>query len=392
MGENILVVTQDFPYPPNHGGRVDILNRIIALKNLGFNVFLVATVKNNISNDEISYLKQYCEHIIIVKRRLSKLLLFCITPYQVKSRSIKFNHIVDELDDIKFKAMIMEGHYVCSLGIQLAKQIDVKTILLRVQNDEIKYFKGLYNSKANIFSKMYYLLESIKFIIYEKTTFKNSNIDGFLHISYDEKVIYEKRYPKYSHIFLPASIDVNNIKSYKSKNSMNVLFIGSLFMPNNLEGLKWYLSKIHPKILEKHPTYKLIIAGNSSGVKKSDLENLLADNSVTLFESPDDLTKYYEQSTVFINPMLNGAGVKLKTINAICEGMPVISTLIGAEGTGLQAEVDILIATTEDEFSQLLSMLITDESLRRQLVENAQKFLKNNYNQGKILGEIVASR
>lgn len=389
MEKNILIVAQDFPYPANHGGRVDVLNRIISLKSIGFKVYLIVTVKNDITEDCIIHMKKYCQEIFILKRRSNILLLFSMMPYQIKSRQFDFDLLFNKINNINFYSIIIEGHYVFDIGYLLSKKLKSNYVLFRVQNDEIKYFFGLCKSTNKIANKLFYFFEALKFINYEKKIIAKANINGILHISFDEKLSYENKFPNHKHIFLPASVDLRSFKQYKMKSAPNVLFVGSLFMPNNIEGLKWYIKNVHSKILNKIPDYKLIIVGNSTGVKRSDLDEFMTKNAIELYESPENLTKYYEHSIVFINPMLNGAGVKLKTINALVEGIPTLSTIVGNEGTGLQSDKHILIANTEEEFAEKLLALLVDERQRRDLVINSQHFLKENYNQCDILKSIL---
>ena len=67
--KKVLLVTSDFVYPPNHGDRVDIWNRILCLKKMGFEIDLVCTVKKQPLDEYIKIVKQYINKLFLVKRK-----------------------------------------------------------------------------------------------------------------------------------------------------------------------------------------------------------------------------------------------------------------------------------------------------------------------------------
>ncbi|KIM02624.1 MAG: hypothetical protein KN64_14640 [Sulfurovum sp. AS07-7] len=392
MSKKILIIASDFPYPPNHGGRVDVFERIKVLKSLDYQVSLVSTIKTQPNKDEMSYMENFIEDNLLIKRRQSIFDLFSCKPYQVTSRN---NHkdikvVLKNIRNETFDACIVEGHYGLDLFESINRSCNINKKYLRVHNDERKYFKELAKSTNNILKKIFYYLESIKFSYYEKNFFKKNIIKACLHVSDDEYKIYKNNYQFINHIFLPASVDVNDFKKYTKKNNKTVLFIGSLFMPNNIEGLMWYLKNIHNNLCKIFQDYNLVIAGNSKGFDvQSFIETLNKFTNIIFYDSPENLDDLYLESCVFINPMLSGAGVKLKTINAVKYGLPIVSTEIGNEGTGLIHKSHLLVAKNDNDFLQHMIHLLEDESLRNSLVLNAQRFLLENYNQTKNLWGLI---
>lgn len=392
MSKKILIIGNDFPYPPNHGGRVDIFERIKVLKELNFEIYLISTVKNLPSADEILYMNNLIKENFIIHRKQSILALLSLNPYQVVSRdnSDDIYSIIHKIKDIELDICIIEGHYGLKIFKNIIENCTVKKSYLRVHNDEKKYFKELAKSTNNIFKKIFYYTESFKFTLFEKRFFDKNIINSFLHISSDECKKYKMIFQDINHIFLPASVDVEQFLTYKSKDCKTVLFIGSLFMSNNIEGLMWYLNNLHNKLCLSLSDYKLIIAGNTKGINvNSFIETLAKYKNIEFYDSPSNLDELYEQATVFINPMLSGAGVKLKTINAVKYGLPIVSTKVGNEGTGLMNRQDILIADDENDFFDCIVLLLNNEEERKKIVINSQQYIKNAYNQKENLQGII---
>jgi polysaccharide biosynthesis protein PslH len=371
MDKSILVVSSDFPFPANHGGRVDIWNRIQVLKRMGLKVDLICTVSEEPNNENIEYVKKFVNNIFISKRDSSLLNLVSFYPFQMKSRKnlMAYSNKLDKYDFV-----LLESEYVYPI---IMNRRYSKKYILRVHNDEAKYLKSLFRSTNNHFRKIYYFLEFIKFNIVNKEIKKK--INNFIFISNDEFKEFKNKYPSSNSAFLPTDVNINQMKS-KRNTSKKVLFIGSLFMVNNQEGIIWYLNNVHPK-LNDIDKYELLIAGNSRGEDISWLKTLIDGlKNVKFYDSPEDLDFLYEESSVFINPMLNGAGVKLKTIEALKNGLPVVSTRIGAEGTGLEHGKNILISDDSQEFAKMIKVLLESPSLIKELVESGQNLLKEEYN------------
>lgn len=381
---NILIVAGDYPYPPIHGGRVDIWSRIKLLREMNHKLDLIITTKNIEENCRYNgIIKEYIDNLYIVRRQNRVLDMLSMLPLQVKSR--KYLSRVELTNNYDY--ILLEGDYVAE--ILKNKNLHYRKIILRSHNNESVYFYNLYKSTNNIIKKAYYYLEYIKFKNFEPKLFKD--IKNIMFISFDEKIRYEKKCQKANSIFLPASVN-SSIKKQGLKNK-NALFIGSLFMDNNREAIIWYLKNIHEKVSSKVDGYRLRIAGNSLGTSLSWLDEYVNKyDNIEVYDTPDTLDKLYSNSSVFINPMIHGAGVKLKTIEAIVNGLPVVSTSIGSEGTGLRNNLDIYITNDINEFADTVSYLLNDMSGRKEeMVESAQKFIMNNYNIKDIIDRYLKS-
>lgn len=371
-GKKVLIVAPNFPYPSDYGGAVDIWRRIISLANLGYKVDLVATVKESPKKADISYVKRFVNKIHLVNRENKIIDLFSLYPLQVKSRKKLKDVILNEQYDVT----ILEGDYV---GLILEnKTLVTAHFVLRSHNDEKKYFKKLSLSSRSKLNSIYYFSEYVKFNFYINK-FLYRNVKNIMFISHDEfnSFVQNKESNIYRTSFLPTPIDKNNFKKRKLV-SKNVIFIGSLFMPNNQEAILWYLKNVHP-VLSSISNYRFIIVGSTKGYDvTSFIKNIEIYPSLEYHLDVPDLELIYKRASVFVNPMLNGAGVKIKSINAIIEGIPLVSTKIGVEGIGLINGKHFCEANTPQQFSSSIKMLLNSSSERIKLTENAQRFLLEN--------------
>ena len=365
----IIVVAGFFPYPAHFGGANDVLERIKGLKLLGHDVDLVCTCKEKPDDVSILFMNQFIDNLIIVPRVNKWIYIFSAKPLQTVSRkSLKNINLKSEYD-----YAILESESVGKILDN--KSFKAKKTIVRVHNNESNYFKELSKSTKNLKSKIYYYVESLKFKIYSKNIFKQC--DRLWYISNEEvkKITHLDLSNKSIHF--PAS--VNGIFIKQKLSVSNVLFIGALFVPNNLEAIVWYLKNVH-SLVEKERNYKLIIVGSTGEFEPKKYQEIFSKYSnVEVFLNQKDLSEYYSNATIFINPMLHGTGVKLKSINAIQNGLVLVSSKIGTEGIGLIKDEMYLEANSSSDFiNAILKVFDMNIEDRKKIVENSQNFLNQN--------------
>ena len=123
-----------------------------------------------------------------------------------------------------------------------------------------------------------------------------------------------------------------------------VTFTGALFRPVNSESIRWFLDAVWPTIEMRVPEAKLVIAGASPP------EWLVGRRSATTVVTGyiEDLDAVYRDSSLFVAPLIAGAGVKFKVLDAMASGLAVVATPIAAEGIVEEAGESCFAAITED--------------------------------------------
>lgn len=369
LPNKILIVSGFFPFPSLFGGAYDIFERIKGLKSLGFEIDLICTYKIFPKKEDIDFVKTYVETLFLVERKNRLQDLFNLKPLQVISR----NDLKQVVLNKKYNYTILESESVGS--ILKNKTLRTDEVIVRVHNNESKYFKELAKSTHSVFDKFYYFQESYKFKFFSSYIF--SKADRLWFISKEElsqndlNVLMDQKA-----IHLPSAI--NGPFHQQELISKTVLFVGALFMPNNIEGLVWYLDFVHPFLL-KEENYKLIIVGSTGEYTDHYFRNKFKQYSnIELFFNAKELDLFYTQSAVFINPMLHGTGVKLKSINAIVNGLPLVATSVGAEGIGLDKEMYFESNTSEGFVASILNIFNLSSADKQVKVRAAQKYLRNN--------------
>ena len=367
----ILVVANDFPYPPNHGDAVHTWSLILGLKELGFAIDLVATIRNRPKKEDIDVVQGIVEQMYLTERNRGISAALSLTPFQVRSRESLQNVALTKT----YEAVVLKSDYVAPI-LENAT-LDARARII-VADGDARYFRELSKCTDSWWKWCFYRAEALKLARFCPGV--RSKCDLLWFVSDRERILHVQRYPKdlFKAVFLPPDPGVNKMCPYSSAGS-EALFIGSLTIPLNVEGLGWFVQYVHPRLSEV-PEYSLTIAGRTDGGHLPTLDSIVRRHSnIRLCADPHDLQNLYKRAAVFVNPVLRGAGIKLKTINALQAGVPVVSTSVGMEGTGLIDGTHLLVADSPHEFALHVTKLLRDRSLAARLVHSAQFFLAETY-------------
>ncbi|MCB1706647.1 MAG: glycosyltransferase [Halioglobus sp.] len=167
-------------------------------------------------------------------------------------------------------------------------------------------------------------------------------------------------------------------KSFEEREGL--MFIGSFAHPPNEEGIIWFIDYILPLIKKKLPKIHLTIVGSEPTERLLEL----ASDSVTVTGYVEDVSRYFNDSKVFVSPLLHGAGVKGKIGQSFSYGLPVVTTSIGAEGMQLTHGLNALIADSETAFANNVIALYQEKFLWQKLSTNCRQVIRDQFSTDKI--------
>ncbi|AUR51598.1 glycosyltransferase family 4 protein [Aquella oligotrophica] len=381
MSKRLLVVCPFACYPSTHGGKLDIYNSLIQLASVELNICvdLLYCDYEKQSSAADSHLKKYAGineiHFLQIKKNkfLSLLYLFYYKP----NYSMLYRCLADFKPEQQYDYILIHGFHADSILENV--NLTSARFFYRMHNYEYAYSMQKIPLEKNLLMKLLRLYDNLKIKFREKWLIAKT--EKVLCISSEEYKFFSASYGKKIY-FLPTYLDTSKFVSFKNSNKPHpiVLFVGNLFTLYNKEALIWYLENIHGRIKSSISDYKFIIAGSTAGSDTKWLQDIIQkDKHINVYFNVEDMAAIYQMAKVFVNPMQNGAGVKLKTLDGIINGIPVVSTTVGASGTGLSHRAHCLIADSINEFCNAVILLLQDASLARSLVDNGQQYLKEKF-------------
>jgi glycosyltransferase involved in cell wall biosynthesis len=179
---------------------------------------------------------------------------------------------------------------------------------------------------------------------------------------------------------VPIAVDTeqcNTVYRNRRPQPNRLLTIGTMFSPPNSEGVGWWLREGYMQLRALCPevTYDIVGPRPPSGLR------LLAARrpGVRLHGYVADSTPFWAEATALAVPLLAGGGVRVKLLEAMVMGVPVISTSIGCEGLAVKDREHLLVADTPEAFARACAELLSDTALASYLAANARQLALERY-------------
>jgi len=247
----------------------------------------------------------------------------------------------------KYETVRLEFSQVFFYGIALRNEFK-DSIKIHVANYDIQLQLSLRRKAGikSIFIKSVYDLEEQTFKLADKVFAISKKDTTFINIVYGQNIVTEA-------LKLPLPDFVYHIKrNIDTIEKGSLLFWGAMNRSENEDSIVYFIENVFNTLSTKLNAKLYIVGANPT-------KNLLsyASEKIIVTGFVDDPSEYFEKAQVGIVPLLFGAGLKLKTMEMLEAGLPVVSTFMGAEGIQAQ-EKDSLYITGIDDFKNILEKML----------------------------------
>jgi glycosyltransferase involved in cell wall biosynthesis len=386
---NILWISHFVPYPPK-GGCFQRNYNLIKEVSSENNVYLIAIRhKDKTTHPEVetnkakSELEKLCKKVIIADISSFSGLnyyymafksIFKINPLTVnlfKSKDIG-NMVAKLVTDIKIDVV----HYDT---ISLCEYMNHSGSVAKILNHhgvESFMVRRRANNEQNLIKKLYLLVESYKLRKYEERYCHKFFIN--ITVSQDDKLMLKKISPLSRIEVVENGVDINFFKQRNNHNNTNrLIFAGRMDQYSNVDAIMQFCKNVWPLVKEIFPNMRFSIIGNNPPQKL--LQMARNDERIEVLGYVDDVRPYFAGATMSICPVRDGGGTRLKILDAMAMGMPIISTTIGCEGIDVSPGKNVLIADTPEEFVESIRKLNNDVMLREHISNFARITAENKY-------------
>ena len=156
----------------------------------------------------------------------------------------------------------------------------------------------------------------------------------------------------------------------------DLLFVGSMDYHANIDAVLRFTADTWPLIRGRHPDLRFVIVGRSPAPA---VQALAQSPGVAVTGTVDDVRPYYRDALATVVPLRVGSGTRLKILEAMAAGVPVVSTRLGAEGLEVTAGRDILLAETPAETAAAVEALAASAELRHALSHAGAELVRARY-------------
>lgn len=378
----VLYITSKPPYPTIDGGCFASSRFLECLLKADFEVkhFTIATDKHPFEIDE------YPEEIIL----------------KTKPESIYINTRIRPLKAVK--SMLARGSYnvnrFCSADaeqrlIELSSE-DVELIIL----DSLYATPYLHALRNHSSAKVFLRAHNVEYLIWEELA-ENTRIKAkkalFRKLAKDLKQYELETLPKLDGIFAISPEDLEHFRLMELNNKQsyipiqvevpdllpdyegNDLFhVGSMFWEPNVQSVETLMSWL-PELKKQYPDLRLHLAGSGlTGKYKKEMPSLVVEDGFV-----EDLNTYASERGILVAPIQSGSGVRVKILEMMALGIPIVTTSKGAQG--IKDKSAVRLADTKEDFLSAIAELINSKDLRISLGTKGRSFIQEEHEISKIV-------
>ena len=231
-----------------------------------------------------------------------------------------------------------------------------------------------YLRKKDFFSGLKKLYWSIKYNEMHKKEIQQLRIcDLILTQNIDYKTILESDGVESNKIkkLVPFYNDLTGCN--RSNPEKNILFFGAMGRPENYLSALWFIENVLPEIEDE--TIKFVIVGNNPPDVLKEKEN----SRIIVTGYVETVIPYFEKAMCFVAPLVLGAGIKVKVLEALSSGVPVLTNEIGIEGIPAKNNEEFLLCKNNTDYVNYIKKLSSDEEELRSIGEAGRNFIINNF-------------
>jgi glycosyltransferase involved in cell wall biosynthesis len=379
---NILFLSRWFPYPPDNGSKIRIYYLLKSLA-IAHRVVLLSFAEEEITTEQHQAMGQYCARIFTVPYKPFRpgtldSILGLLSP---KPRSVisTFNPQMQNAVNELVKSGEIEL-IIASQTDMAGYAANVGTIPKIFEELELTMaYEKLRDTTGLSYARRY--LTWLKHKHYVKHLMPQ--FDACTVVSKPERMLALDVCPNiYNLSVIPNGVDTNhNELGLRPPEPHTLVYSGALSYIANFDAVNFFLAEIFPLIQQQVPNVKFFITGKSDSATKAKLPKR---ENVYFTGFLPDIRPRIAGSWASVVPLRTGGGTRLKILEALALGTPVVATQKGAEGLEVEPEQDILIADTPAEFAKAVIRLLDDADLRRKLSLHGRQTVEQKYDWDKI--------
>lgn len=367
----IALICFDNPFlPPAEGGKRAMMSKIYSLLN-DSSKYEVDIYLHNKKNEGVATDFKGVEHLAnsITQFPMNSTIhsFWGFYPICVNKR---FSHECSAiLKNNMYDVAIYEGEQVSKY--RLKNVVNAKYNILYMHDIESVYRAEVSRSQKNFLMSLINHWESKRFIRIEKQI--KNKFDYIWFISKEECDTFGKWSgvpEKCDYMPFPALELANN--PIDGQKAPRLLYVGDLSINHNYRSMEWFSREVFPLIKEKCPEAELMVVGRICDENSKTLRDLGAN----VCGYVDDLDKAFEEAACIVAPVLFGAGVKVKTIDALARGQIVITTSKGIEGTDLQNGKHLIAEDNPIKMADICCKVLKDREKYLCLAKDGLEYVK----------------
>jgi glycosyltransferase involved in cell wall biosynthesis len=381
----VLLLTQVLPYPPDSGPKV---KTYYVLKYLArqHRVTLVSFVRDTDKPEYIRHLESLCEKVITVPITrspvrdlafLGKSLLTSQPWMMLRDERAEMQAALAELAALTKDEPFDVVHADQTNMGQYALPFTRSRRVLDLHNALWVLYKRLAETTAYTSPMKYILLRDWRLLKrYEGELCRA--FEAVTAVSEEDKAALMEAGARSDMTVIPIAIDTDEQAFIQRQPSgPHIVHIGTMYWPPNIDGITWFLDEIYPRVKAQVPDVRCTLIGARPPASISDRAK--TDPSLTVTGYVADPLPYLRDSSMMVVPLRSGGGMRVKILNALSQGIPMVSTTVGCEGIAVTHGEDILVADDPAAFADATVRVLKDAALNQHVTTRGRQTAEQKY-------------
>lgn len=261
--------------------------------------------------------------------------------------------------------------------LRIRNRLGVPTVLFQ-HNVEAQIWRRLAAGKHNPVARWYFGIQFRRMARWERRL--SAIFDGVIMVSPEDAEFARREYGLRNILGdVPTGVDADYFQPGEQGGGKHptIGFLGSMDWMPNVEAVRWFVSEIFPDLKSAVPGVRFLVIGRRP---PASIKALAArDRQIEVTGTVDDVRPFLRECDLLTVPLLSGGGTRIKIMEALAAGLPVVSTTIGAEGLGLVDGKHLLIADSAAEFAAAVKRLLSDQEVRWRLSAQGRQLVLTDF-------------
>jgi glycosyltransferase involved in cell wall biosynthesis len=215
--------------------------------------------------------------------------------------------------------------------------------------------------------------------------------DAVLVVSEEDGIALRRPMPSLNPVVIPNGLDTDAYRlpaaATMEMAHPAVLFTGKMDYRPNVDAMLWFHAEVWPQVRAAEPGAHLYVVGQSPHARLRPLQD---DTSITVTGYVPDTMPYFGAADLYVAPFRMGGGTRLKILQALAAGLPLVTTPLGAEGIALVDGIHACVADGAEEVAGALVHLWRDRAGAARLAAAGREFVANRYDWRAIIPQLEA--